>query len=392
MMPFDVTGMFGLPGTTGGGGIQNGLGPLQGAMSGGNTPQQKGYGTNYPVPMVPYASGPGLMPGTPQDIQNADLGAAGAGETQFAMNANLYSEPGQQEQWWALNNGAYAGPGIGEGYVASVLDRKFPGGQGAPGTPGSTTGGTQNAQEAYKASLTQQPTIAADMSPFYSNAERKLTEGIDRAMAARGLYSSSAGMDRTAEALTDLAAQQARDEANYGLQRSQNLQGWAGLQGQLASAADQGSRAGSSEELAWITGLGDLALSGQNAWLARMGQAGNLAGAADQAMLGRLGAGQSAAMQAQQAQQSRLQQLWDMEMGLGGALGSAATGAYNDMFADDLALLEAQMMAEAGLTAEAVNQSHRNQERIKKDAEWIKDMFMGMGGGGAGGMAGGLMG
>lgn len=78
----------------------------------------------------------------------------------------------------------------------------------------------------------------ADMSGYYDNAGRQAMERLNSAMAAKGVYGSSASNDAASEALTNLAADRAKNEANYGLSR-------AGLEGTLgASASTESLNAG----------------------------------------------------------------------------------------------------------------------------------------------------
>src|SRR6185436_13192055 len=89
-------------------------------------------------------------------------------------------------------------------------------------------------------------------------------------------YGSSNAVGNLMTAETDLRAQQARDEAQYGLQRGQyELQrgqyglSRAGLAGSLAGQADQSSRANSENERGWVNSLSDLGFANQKAGTGR---------------------------------------------------------------------------------------------------------------------------
>lgn len=112
---------------------------------------------------------------------------------------------------------------------------------------------SQNAQTAYGDFRSSTP---ANMDPYYDNASRKMQNTINTQMAARGSYGSSNAVGNIMAGETDLRAQQAKDEANYGLQRQQ-------LGGSLASSADNSSMAASADERNWVSGLGDMAFRGQ---------------------------------------------------------------------------------------------------------------------------------
>lgn len=146
-------------------------------------------------------------------------------------------------------------PGMGENVSKAFLDH-----YGAEGAPSNTN----YASQAYGAAQQQAP---ADMSAYYDNAERKSTQAIDKAMAARGSYGSSNAVGQIASASTDLRAQEARDNAQYGLSRAQTMGG-------LASSADSSGRANSADERDWMSGLTKLGFDNQREGTARY-QLGN---------------------------------------------------------------------------------------------------------------------
>jgi hypothetical protein len=205
---------------SGAGGINTNNGMAPGAMSGPATaptlsaPSQSG-GT-YSNGMAPYAPG-GLQPGqgSPGDV---------------GFNGNV--------------------PGAGENVSASYLSY-----YGANGTP--TT--SNDAQQAYTDFRNSTP---ANMNPYYDNAERNATNDINKQMAARGSFGSSNAVGVLSNATTNLRAQQAKDEAQYGLSRY-------GLEGQLASGADSSSGAQSQNDLNWMRGISDLGFANQKEGTAR---------------------------------------------------------------------------------------------------------------------------
>jgi len=148
-------------------------------------------------------------------------------------------------------------PGMGEQYANSALQY-----YAQNGMPGYSA-------EAYQQFQASQP---ADMSAYYQNAVNQTNNTLNQQMAARGMYGSSAALGQLSNADTNLYAQQAKDQAEYGLRRSQ-------LAGQLGSAADQ-------NQLSWTTGLGNLANQGQqlgmqrgqNIFADQMALSGQLAG------------------------------------------------------------------------------------------------------------------
>ena len=141
-------------------------------------------------------------------------------------------------------------PGIGEDVAGSFL-----GYYGANGMPGVSN----NAQGAYTAFQSSTP---ANMSMYYDNAQRNATNDINKQMAARGQYGSSNAVGTISNATTNLRAQQAKDEAQYGLSR-------ASLAGSLARGSDESSAASSADERAWVSGLSDLGFKAQREATAR---------------------------------------------------------------------------------------------------------------------------
>lgn len=143
--------------------------------------------------------------------------------------------------------------GIGENVAGSLLSY-----YGQNGTPAPTN----NAASAYSSFQQSTP---ANMSPYYDNAVRNANNDINRQQAARGSYGSSSAIGQISNADTNLRAQQAKDEAGYGLQR-------ASLGGSLASGADSSSATQSGDARAWMGGLADLGFRDQSAGMTRYEQ------------------------------------------------------------------------------------------------------------------------
>lgn len=206
---------------------------------------------------------PAYLPGGSYDFNGSQKGQQ--------QSAPSYSPPPQAQYAPDVGFNANA-QGTGEQVSSAFLNH-----YGSTGIPQTSN----NAQQAYDSwSQTAGPAPGAvpaqDMSAYYDNASRKASNAINRQMAARGSYGSSNAVGNLMQAETDLRAQQARDEAQYGLQRGQyELQrgqlgvSRAGLAGQLASAADASSLAGSQNERNWMSGLTDLGFANQKAGTGR---------------------------------------------------------------------------------------------------------------------------
>lgn len=134
--------------------------------------------------------------------------------------------------------------GKGENYIDSILSHYEK--EGAPQT-------TNYSESALAEFQQKQP---QDMSAYYDTASRKAQNAINTQMAARGSYGSSNAVGNLMAAETDIRAQEARDNASYGLQRF-------GTYNTLAGAADSQNNNRSANQLLWAKGLGDLASQNQ---------------------------------------------------------------------------------------------------------------------------------
>jgi hypothetical protein len=135
--------------------------------------------------------------------------------------------------------------GKGESYIDSILSH-----YGHAGVPQV---GNQSKQtlDSFRA---QQP---ADMSKYYDHASKLASAKIDNAMAARGSYGSSNATGQIGAAEVALRAQEARDNASYGLSRFAQ-------EGSLAGAADNQGNVANGIQYQWTKGLGDMAAKSQD--------------------------------------------------------------------------------------------------------------------------------
>jgi hypothetical protein len=225
---------------------------------------------------------------------------------------------------------------------------------------------------------------SANMDPYYDNAVRRSLESVNQNAAARGVYGSSAAIDSGTEATTNLRAQQARDEAQYGLDRLE-------LGGSLAGDLEQ-------NQLDWFGQAGDIATSAEEAEVARelagveantaMGNIGNdriellFTGAenADDAKVDILSAGQRAGSSAQSGREGRIELGMDSVFQVGDAVGDAAGESISMQNEDQAALLKAAIEASIGRVLSGVEWDKFQREQADKEfaniAEGIK-MFGG---------------
>lgn len=285
--------LFGLGGDMPMGGMLNGL------LGGGNTPQMRGQGIQEPSPFQPYSPGGGLMFSS-ADPYGAARGQVGGQGTTLAPMGFDQTGPGVAEQWQQQNQGRFLGP--------------------------------TNQQLNYDAT---KGTLSQNLDPYYNNAERRASEGINQQMGSRGLFNSSAALGQNAEAIGNLEAEKANREGQYGLER-------AGLMG-------------------------------------------NLAGGADSSSLANLGAGFGAAQAAQGLQSGRAQNYLQNLMSTAAPVMAAAGNTYNSMIGGDEQLMRDAMMAELGLAGEAQGNQQRTDETGKRDVERTAGLFGNVLGGIAGG-------
>jgi hypothetical protein len=247
----------------------------------------------------------------------------GYGEQFFRQTVDQYGQPLAGEAWWQQNQDKFGQPGMGAQYISGAL------GQGA-----------------------QLP--SADMGAYYENAKRRAAEGINAEMAARGAWGSSAATDRVSEAFTDLEAQRAMDEAQYGLKRSELGRGWTQTLGQLGLGADE-------QKLYGLLGAGKLSQS-----------AGSDA-------LERLIAGQRAATGAQQSMEGRGQSYLDNQFREANTLGGIAGQGYDDIITGDQALLEAELAARMGMSSDQLAAAYRQQAEGRQDMgdymSWLTNLY-----------------
>jgi hypothetical protein len=128
--------------------------------------------------------------------------------------------------------------GKGESYIDSILQNYQD--QGIPQVGNQS----QQTLDSFRAS---QP---ATMDPYYDQASKLASAKIDNAMAARGSYGSSNATGQLGAAEVALRAQQAKDEAGYGLSRFAQ-------EGSLAGQADQQGNVANGIQYQWTRGLAD---------------------------------------------------------------------------------------------------------------------------------------
>lgn len=263
------------------------------------------------------------------------------------------SNPGAAESFFNQNMSRFTGTGPGQQYAGNAADKLGQKGsgadywQGVQGAFNAPKAVAQNAQGAYNQFQNSTP---ADTSSYYNQAVTNANKDVNNQMAARGLYNSSAATNQLATTDANIRAQQAQEDAQYGLQR-------AGLGGSLASGADTSSRGASQDMLSWLGTGGQLANQLQNLNTNQFMNLGNMGLAMNQGDLSRLGAGMNAAEGAQQALAQRGQNYFNNTMGLSQANAGGLTGIYGQGLQNDQALQDQQIATMLGLNQNDLTQS-----------------------------------
>ena len=297
------------------------------------TPQSPGFGGTAAPITVNKKIQPAL--GAPPPTDPLDIGSAGAGEKAFEDVGGKLLDPSALSKFLSGGAGGLSGPGAGDQYWNTV--------RGSINAPGST-------QQVFNELHGQMPQIAATpgLDPYYSNAAKNLSEDVNRQYASRGLFGSTAALQGVGRGLTDLRAQQAKQEADYNLARLAEQRGWNTLLGNEANAADQNR----------LTALGiggTMATTTQGLDQQRAAVLGNLLDASGHLDLQKLQAYLQGGQNAEVLKNNRVGQLFNSTF-QPAALASGEVGAAgNAEITSDQQMLDAIIAAALGKTTDAAN-------------------------------------
>lgn len=327
------------------------VGGLFGGGGGGSSAPQQNPNMGQALGSAPMPSpnypgyGPQAFPGWPVPAPMSTPQAP-------KFNGNL-ADPGAAESYFSQNMSRFTGAGPGQQYAGNAADKLGQKGsgqdywQGVQGAFNAPKAVAQNAQGAYNQFQNSTP---ADTSSYYNQAVTNANKDVNNQMAARGMYNSSAATNQLATTDANIRAQQAKDEADYGLQR-------AGLGGSLASAADTSSRGASQDMLSWLGTGGQLANQLQNLNTNQFMNLGQMGLAMNQGALSGLNSGMNAAQGAQQALAQRGQNYFNNTMGLSQANAGGLTGIYGQGLQNDQQLQDQQIATMLGLNQNDLTQS-----------------------------------
>jgi len=271
----------------------------------------------------PQSTGSGLAPvgGAPQvPTWLGPPGSSGVGGDVGTLQGLDMTQPGALEAYQKQTAGYFGQPTLSEMFAKQALAQ------------GAGPGVSNRAEQAFQQFNSSAP---ANMDAYYDNERRKGEENIRRQMAARGSYGSSATDDLYNEMDTNLAADAAKANAQYGLQRGTLL-------GSLAQGADQSSLAGSGDRRNWMGALGNIAGAGDRSGLERVIAGGNLAGGA------------------QTAQRTRGQDAFNNQLQMGDRMSGIMGQDYGNMFGTDADLFKTIVGLNTGTASEGYSQASQN--------------------------------
>jgi hypothetical protein len=205
-----------------------------------------------------------------------------------------------------------------------------------------------NAQREYD--QFHKPNIASEpgFGSYYDNAQKNTINALNTQLGARGAYGSSVGLGQIGKSVTDLRADQAKNEADYNLRRLTEQRGWNQLGGELARGADLSGQSNRDYSSQLASNASDSRYKGLNS-------AADAANAASRERQSGLMAGMTAAGASQAAREGRvglgLEALLKQAGGFSGLFGNATGQALGA----DQALLDAIFSGDLGALREKLN-------------------------------------
>lgn len=188
------------------------------------------------------------------------------------------------------------------------------------------------AEQAYGQYQQYAPTdLAANMDPYYDEQRRILNEQMENAFAGRGMSGSTYEMDALGQGLVGLGAEQARAEAQYGLDRQAALTNYAMGLSQAGQGADRTGLA--ARELA-LTGLNQADQTG----LAGLLGEGKMVGDIDQTTLDAISTFVASGNTAQLLRDSRINSMF-----------GNISSAYNGLSADNKSTIDGMLQQDQDL-------------------------------------------
>jgi len=315
---------------------------MQPGFSFGNPTGSVSVGQFSNDPRIPSRDASGAGAGA--NYGPGSLSGPGYGEQANLWAASQLGQPGAYENQWAQHGQFYNTPQAGQNFTAGAL---------GTAQEGMRTGGAAGQMFGdFQATAGQNnPGLGA----YYENAARVGQEGIDRAAASRGAYGASSAMDASAEMNTNLAADRAKNEADYNLRR-------LSTGGELAQGMDSSQRG-------WFNSGTQAASQMDQGEQARVNAGMDAAGAAQRATEGRYGQIAGYGTTAQNLGEGREQQGFDNTLAIGKLMGGAAKDSYDAAFAQLDAAEQSLVTLALGGDAAAIAKVQGSRQEVRGAVE-----------------------
>jgi len=227
-----------------------------------------------------------LKPGAGSDAATGamnELGNRGAGSTFWDTAQGTLSQPTFSQEFYAPASEQLQGPGIVQNYWDQY--------QGLDKVPAGDRANSNYATQAYEQFMGRMPNVPgeAGLDPYYKRQKEKALEEIKANAAGLGQYGSSTAQGLQAQAITDLAAEQANREAQYRLQQLQEQRMWEGLGGSLAGQASGEQRGWANLDLQDKELAAKIASLASGEQLSRIGLGSDIAATVDNIINNRYG-------------------------------------------------------------------------------------------------------
>ena len=243
-------------------------------------------------------------------MPDVDISQKGALEQAWGQHGAGFFQPGPASDWNRLYSQQYSLPSASEQLWQQQGNQPM----------------MNNALTEYQGFGARRPNIATEpgFGSYYDQAEKRLAQTMNRQLGARGMFGSTMGADQLGLSISDLRADQAKNEAQYNLDRLGEERAWTELGGVLGRNADLSSKEG----LDTRDSMANNASTAQNN---RLGDWQAAAEGADKSELARRAAGMTFAGAAQGAREGRVDQGFKSWLASTGMLNGLIGGAFDDL-------------------------------------------------------------
>lgn len=249
-------------------------------------------------------------PGEKGPLPNVDISQPGANEQAWEQHGGKFFQPGPASEWNRLYSNLYSSPTAAEDLWTQQGNQPL----------------RNDARTEYDAFGARRPNIAKEpgFGSYYDQAEKRLAQTMNRQLGARGMFGSTMGADQLGLSIADLRADQAKNEAQYNLDRLAEERGWTELGGTMGRNADLSEREGLNTRTTMAANASTAEQDRLDSWRAA-------AETADKAELARLAGGMAFSGAAQGHREARVDQGFRAWLANSGILNGLIGGAYNDL-------------------------------------------------------------